>query len=147
MSTAEWPRPTDLAPPPRVKKTGSRVRKRTTEAPAEMIVAPAPLAGFLGVAVRAIDAEKWPVHPVIWWQPELPLELPRSSGLRNERRHKVPMAGFLAVSREPQCAAGVRDHTAIPLAPELPQTIPASDLAPLGWDPRHQKSVTKGETE
>lgn len=147
MSTAEWPRPSDVAPPPRVKKTASRARKRPTEAPVEIAPAPAPLAGFLDVAVRAIDAEKWPVHPVIWWQPELPLELPRSSGLRNERRHKVPIGGFLAVGGQASCVAGRADTTALPVGPELPQAIPSSDLTPLGWDPRHEKSVAKGATE
>lgn len=147
MSTAEWPRPSDVAPPPRVKKTASRARKRTTQAPVQITPAPAPLAGFVDVVVRAIDAEKWPVHPVIWWQPELPLELPRSSGLRNERRHKVPAGGFLAVNAEPRCVAGTPDTTALPVAPELPWAIPSSDLTPLGWDPRHEKSAGKGATE
>jgi hypothetical protein len=143
MSAAEWPRPPEEAPPPRPAKTSVRTRgtgrkkisgrSRDTSEPAE---APAPMAGFVAAAARAIDAATWPVAPVLWWQPELPLQIPASSSLRNERRHRVPAAGFLNLAEPPRCPAGVPAAVDRPALPDLPRKLPAGDLAPLGWDAR-----------
>ena len=131
MSTAEWPRPAENTVRPRVKP--KPVRSRPV---ARKTVSEPPLAEFVSVEVHAIDAEKWPVVPVLWWQPELPMEAPRTSGLRNERRHKMPAAGFLNVQVAPVCPAGTIATPDTAVSPDLPGPIPRSDLTPLGWDPR-----------
>jgi len=99
------------------------------------VPAPAPLADFISAEPTALDSEKWPVHPAIWWQPELPLQLP-SSGLRSERRFKIPVADFRNAGPSPECPPAVRVAAAEALAPAWNDVLPASDLAPLGWDPR-----------
>jgi hypothetical protein len=143
MSAAEWPRPPEDVPPPRPAKTSVRVRrpgrKKLSGEPrenSEAPEAPAPLAGFIAADVRAIDAETWPVAPVLWWQPELPLQIPASSSLRNERRHRIPAAGFLNLAEPPRCPPGVLAAGDRPALPELPRKLPAGDLTPLGWDAR-----------
>ncbi|HLK50227.1 MAG TPA: hypothetical protein VKT49_18920 [Bryobacteraceae bacterium] len=141
MSTAEWPRPTETLPGPRAKASRPR-RSARKAAPGAPPLAPAGLADFAALEVQAIDGEKWPVSPVVWWQPELPVELPKSSGLRNERRHKTPIAGFVKVEIAPVCPAGPTATPERVLAPQLPKTAPCSDLAPLGWDARSM--VRKG---
>jgi hypothetical protein len=130
MSTAELPRPAERIARPRPKKRTARPH------PTELRAASEPaLADFLALEVRAIDAAKWPVSPVVWWQPELALWPPQTSGLRNERKHKTPVAGFLNVDLAPVCAAGAVVSPE-PAVPQLPIRISGSDLAPIGWDPR-----------
>lgn len=130
MSTAEMPRPAE-----RVARL--RPRKRPGRPPAaEHHEASEPtLADFIGLEVGAIDAEKWPVSPVMWWQPELILRAPQASGLRNERTHKTPVAGFLNVDLTPVCAAGAVVAPE-PAVPKLPIRPLGSDLTALGSDPR-----------
>jgi hypothetical protein len=78
----------------------------------------------------------WPVHAVVWLQPDLSTAAPQSSGLRVERRHRIPVPDFLpspvAAASQPHAIG----HQCGPLPPEIPQGIPPGDLAPLGWDPR-----------
>ena len=131
MSTAEWPRPAENGVRPRVKGKPVRPRPAAREAVSEPS-----LADFLALEVHAIDAEKWPVVPVLWWQPEFPMEAPRTSGLRNERRYKIPAAGFLSVQAAPVCPAAAVATCEAGLSQDLPVAIPRSDLTPLGWDPR-----------
>ena len=130
MSTAELPRPAERTTRPRPKRRPGRPHRDERPAASE----PA-LADFIELEVRAIDAEKWPVSPVVWWQPELTLRPPQTSGLRNERRYKTPVAGFLNVPVAPICGAS---EVAMPepALPALSAGIPGSGLAPIGWDPR-----------
>lgn len=147
MSTAEWPRPSERAVPPRAKASSRTGRKRDLARLAEMrgLAAdqsvgppsvPMPLAGFVVMEVQPVEAEKWPVNPVIWWYPDLPVEVPRCSGLRNERRHKTPIPGFLELEELLQCEQGVPAVPGVRFPPEAPRILPASELKPLGWDPR-----------
>jgi len=130
MSTAELPRPAERTVRPRPKKRSARPHPAEHHAISE----PA-LADFLALEVRAVDAEKWPVSPVVWWQPELALRPPQTSGLRNERRHKTPVAGFLNLDLAPVYAAGAVVAPE-PVALALAVRIPGSDLAPIGGDLR-----------
>ena len=133
MSAAEWPKPAEFPAAPRAKGSRSRRSRRETRAD---VPAPAGLADFVAMEVHAIDAEKWLVSPVLWWQPELALPLPETSGLRSERRHKAPMPGFLNLEVEPLCPAGKVAGPEAVLRPRMAAEAPASDLMPLGWDPR-----------
>ena len=135
MSAAEWPRPPESVPPPQPGSGGRKRRARTAKGASEPPVAPAPLAGFGSVEVRPLNADHWAVAPVLWWQPDLPGAVP-ASGLRNERRHKIPSAGFLNVAEPPRCPAAVTATLDAAAIPEMPRTIPAADLTPLGWDAR-----------
>lgn len=130
MSTAEWPRPAEPLLRPRTKR-------RTAKRPAEpSTAADPPLANFLALEVEAIDAEKWPVSPVVWWQPALELTPPEASGLRNERTHKARVAGFLSADLAPVCPASGALAAPQAALPALRGIVPQSDLAPIGWDPR-----------
>ena len=135
MSAAEWPRPPESVPPPRTRNVGRKRRGRSSQENSEPPVAPAPLAGFRAMDVRPLNAEHWAVAPVLWWQPDLRSAVP-VSGLRNERRHKIPTAGFLNLAEPPRCTAGAIAALDTAAIPELPRKIPAADLSPLGWDAR-----------
>src|SRR5690348_4833849 len=126
MSAAEWPRPPESVPPPQTRSAGRKRRARTAKEISEPPVAPAPLAVFRSVEVRALDAEHWAIAPVMWWQPELPSAVP-ASGLRNERRHKIPSAGFLNVAEAPRCPASAVATLDAAAISEMPRTIPAAD--------------------
>ena len=145
MSAAEWPRPPESVPPPQTRGAGRKRRARTAKETSEPPVAPAPLAGFSSVEVRPLNAEHWAVAPVLWWQPDLPGAVP-ASGLRNERRHKIPSAGFLNVAESPRCPAAVIATLDAAAIPGMPRTIPAADLTPLGWDAR-AAAIEAGEGE
>lgn len=161
MSAADWTRPPENIPPPRAKESGARktARKRRAqplfEADEEPLFAPAPLAGFFDAQIRTIDAEKWPVYPVIWWEPELPLQIPPASGLRHERRYKIPVAGFRDLEITLRPPAGTPAAPDAPRLPELSRRLPASDVTPLGWDARaassngkpHVPPASEGDTE
>ena len=136
MSTAELPRPAESIARPRSKRRPARRHPEERHAVSEP-----DLADFIELEARAIDAEKWPVSPVVWWQPELILRPPHTTGLRNERRHKTPAAGFLNVDLALVCVAG-EVTTPEPAVPALRVKIPESGLAPIGWDPR--TSLGKG---
>src|SRR5260370_17236307 len=53
------------------------------------------LAPFTATEIQAIDTQMWPVHSVVWLQPELRPELPGSSSLRITPPHKRPPPHFL----------------------------------------------------
>ncbi|HTS66320.1 MAG TPA: hypothetical protein VMH28_30060 [Candidatus Acidoferrales bacterium] len=96
-----------------------------------------PLCGrFAALDLAPVDAPMWPLYPAMWFQPELPPSSPQSSGLAIERRHPVPTPDF------ERCDAASIDLPAAPgrlgqvLVPRADAAVPASDLAPLGWDPR-----------
>ena len=94
------------------------------------------LADFAAVETPPIQAGVWPVHAVAWLQPDLSAAAPQSSGLRPERRHRVPVPDFLPFS----CSAATPrlpiEHKAEPLPRPTPRPVFQCDLVPLGWDPR-----------
>jgi hypothetical protein len=121
------------------RKTGHSRRATPLATPAVENTAPEgarEVAGFQPIAVEPVDAQKWPVNPFVWLQPELPAAIPNSSGLWMERRSKIPMPGFARM--EPAPSSPPRSAPATPefASPELPPAYPAGDLTPLGWDPR-----------
>jgi hypothetical protein len=93
------------------------------------------LAPFTATEIQAIDTQMWPVHSVVWLQPELRPELPGSSSLRIERHYKVPAPDFLYFDIPPTSHPDILEPPA-PLPPGSQPQLPQSDLAPLGWDPR-----------
>jgi len=93
-------------------------------------------AGFLKTESQAQDAPMWPIHPAMWLQPELRLAVPAESGMRIERRHTVPAPDAIPISMNFVNHPASPDKTAQPVLPRLEHRLPASDLAPLGWDPR-----------
>ena len=147
MSTADWTRPAETQVPPRRRENnGTRPARKRAVRPAstEPGIAPAPLADFATLEARPVDAEKWPVYPVVWWQPELALEVPHSSTLRNERRHKVPLPGFLNLQLILVSGAAGLHVPSEPILPDVGGPVPLSDLAPLGWDPRVDAKKREG---
>lgn len=141
MSAREWPEPPGdpLLPvrrrPAKVRRSGGG-RGGRLEVEGEAPRPPAEPAGFAAEKPAVAGTEKWPIVPVIWWQPDLPVEPPESSGLRNERLHKIPVAGFLDTAAQLAGASGALESFSALLPPDLPLTLPHGDLIPLGWD-RH----------
>ena len=110
----------------------------------EATAGPPELAGFAPASIRQMDAEMWPIQPVIWLHPEWQPGLPASSGLRIERHHKVPAPSFLnleagrgygLICSAGGLAAGLSSAPSA-LLPKVPLTPPESGLTLLGWDPR-----------
>lgn len=141
MSAREWPEPPGDALLP-LRQRAAKVRgmgrahgrQRPLDVQGEAPQPPAPPAGFVATKPVVVDTEKWPIVPVIWWQPDLGVELPESSGLRNERLHKIPVAGFLDTAEQLAGLSGTLATPSAPLKPDLPLTFPPGDLLPLGWD-------------
>ena len=94
------------------------------------------LVGFIKTELQARDAAMWPIHAAMWLQPELQLAVPASSGLRSERQHTVPAPNFLREPMLPASRPPSPEKTVHPVLPQVSQQLPASGLAPLGWDPR-----------
>jgi hypothetical protein len=121
----------------------SPARPNTADGPAAEAAASLPeLAGFAPANIQPIDAEMWPIQPVMWWQPEWKPGLHTSSDLRVERNHRIPIPGFLNLAAgrgfrlDDLDAAPSRRLPAAPLRPEVRLTPPESGLSLLGWDPR-----------
>jgi hypothetical protein len=121
----------------------SPTRRKTADNPAvDSTAGPQELAGFAPANIQPVDAEMWPVQPVIWLQPEWRPALPASSGLRIERHHKIPAPGFLNVAPEKWGGPPARLVTPWsrssepPPPPDVRLTPPESGLTLLGWDPR-----------
>jgi hypothetical protein len=123
----------------------STTKPKTVDSPTVAATAgPQDLAGFAPANVHPVDAEMWPVQPVIWLQPEWKPGLPASSGLSIERHHKIPVPGFLNVApgrgyplicSTGGLAAGLSSAPSA-LLPKVRLTCPESGLTLLGWDPR-----------
>lgn len=145
-------RPTDSedltkapAKPNGVHENGG-TRKRGAAKPVPAAAAdPQKLAGFAGLAPPAMDAQMWPVHAVVWLRPDLTAAAPHSSGLRIERRHRVPVPDFLQPVVTPAAGPRLLARECDPLPPNLPPGMPQCDLSPLGWDPRAACAVAGKE--
>jgi hypothetical protein len=83
----------------------------------------------------------WPVHALLWLQPDLYPARPHSSGLRIERRHKPPAPDFVRLGMDPAGPAPTGERACAPLASHRARWIPQSGLTPLGWDPRREKGA------
>jgi hypothetical protein len=96
----------------------------------------AKLAPFAPLEIPAAFSPMWPVHPVVWFHPDIKPRLPDSSGLTIENARRVPAPGFLpldvAPGDQPHRSDEVCDLPSLDLRPRAT----ASGLAPSGWDPR-----------
>lgn len=111
-------------------------RPASTKRP-ERVAKPGPeLVGFVKPELQAQDSPMWPIHPVMWLQPELRLAVPVSSGLHIERKHTVPLPEFMRGAMMPVSHAPSLEKNVHPALPEISRQFPQSGLAPLGWDPR-----------
>lgn len=129
-----------------VRPSGTRrpaPRKR-----ADRVAKPDPkLAGFVKAAAEAQDAPMWPIHPVMWLQPELRLQVPAASGLHIERKHSVPAPEFARGTLTPVSGTPSLEKSVHPVLPRIGRHFPASGLAPLGWDPRVASHETGKDQE
>ena len=118
-------------------------------------------APFAALAAEPVDAPMWPIHQGGWLQPESPPVL--DEAVEAARTHRFPAGGFVETgvlqpldfparaeaaseaegrpdkgSLVTPCdrAANVLKEVAAPEAQCRPAKGPASDLSPLGWDPR-----------
>jgi hypothetical protein len=94
------------------------------------------LAEFIKPELQTEDAPMWPIHPVMWLQPELRLQIPAGSGLHIERKYSVPSPEFVHSAMTPVSHPPALDMTVHPVLPCVGRQLPESGLAPLGWDPR-----------
>lgn len=132
---------------PRAVTARPVARKRSTTRPAsdgvlerEPASPTQQLSPFAAIEPQPKDAQMWPVHSVVWLQPELRPELPGTSSLRIECHYKVPGPGLLYCDVTPSFHPGTLDRLCDPLPPRVEPRLPQSDLEPLGWDPRSSSS-------
>jgi tetratricopeptide (TPR) repeat protein len=91
---------------------------------------------FAPMEPRPVDAPMWPIHPTIWFQPELAPSAPAWSGLAIERRNRIPAPGFVQPDIAPWNRASALDNACGVLIPDPRPETPQNGLALLGWDPR-----------
>jgi hypothetical protein len=131
---------------PDTNGSGRKRSKVTKPRPTAVEQPPAPfdVAGFVPETLPVIDAQMWPVHPVVWLQPQVQPALPCPSGLGIEHRHRLPAPGLLTLGAAVDRRAPIDDSLRRPaiaseLPPVFPCTLPESGLTPLGWDPRTER--------
>ena len=90
----------------------------------------------VAIAVEPVDAPMWQITPAGWLQPETPAAAPSWTGLNIERRHRIPAPDFLHFALAPFPLPGAIDASREAVFPAARPTVPQTDLAPLGWDPR-----------
>jgi len=113
------------------KRSASKARREVTPVVPEVSQAP-----FAIAAAQPIDAPMWSIHPGVWFQPDRPPVF-AGSGLELARKNRLPAGDFAAsVAASPIDCAATRETPVKPLSPAASPAVPASDLAPLGWDPR-----------
>lgn len=119
----------------RAAKRNGAASKRSAESDA--LPAPAPAAElFETIETQPIDSPMWPLHPAVWFQPEIAPSIPAWSSLTIERRHRIPAPDFLCSDPTPPDRACGMENSCAPVTPEARLDLPQSDLEPLGWDPR-----------
>jgi hypothetical protein len=93
-------------------------------------------APLVATPLEPIDAATWPVYPGVWFQPERqPLFF--SSGLEVARHNRLPAGDFsISGATQPVDLAAKRETPRKAVAPKPSVNVPASNLEPLGWDPR-----------
>jgi hypothetical protein len=139
--TPSVPKPPDATP--RASKRNGAAGKRSSPPhaqPGKDAAEPAaqqePAAAFIVMEPQGIDAPMWPLHPVVWLQPDRKVASPGWSGLCIEHRYRLPAPGFLQIAAVPGCPPGHAADERNPLPPGVSRRLPESDLIPLGWDPR-----------
>jgi hypothetical protein len=114
------------------KRSTARVKSQGTIGP-EPAFRRQKLAPFADTDIQPIDTQMWPIHSLVWLQPELKPELPGSSNLRIERQYKIPSPDFLAFEVSPTSYSDTIEGVRDPLPPDKQPQPPKSDLVPLGW--------------
>jgi len=94
---------------------------------------------FASIRSSAPSPDAWLVHPLLWLQPELTLIPPGPTPLRIERRHEVPVPTFVPLLVKWGIPQGQRATPTVRVAAGSLSRPPATDLIPLGWDPRALK--------
>jgi hypothetical protein len=95
-----------------------------------------PLAPFVSLEVAALEHPMWPLHYSAWLQPEAVPALPAWSGLTIERRYRLPAPDFVLSEVEPFPLSAAAHRACDPVPPAACPGLPASGLAPAGWEPR-----------
>jgi len=93
-------------------------------------------AAFAEIETRPSDASMWPLHSVLWFQPERAALIPAWTGLGIERHNRIPRPDLLVVASPPPDHPDTPDKACEGIVPHPHCQLPQSELAPLGWDPR-----------
>jgi hypothetical protein len=93
-------------------------------------------APFTRIEAEPLDAPMWPIHPAVWFQPEVPPMAPAWSSLTIERHNRIPAPGLVQFDIAPLDRADEAADESDALAPAARPGLSESDLEPLGWDPR-----------
>jgi hypothetical protein len=93
-------------------------------------------AEFAVLDAEPVDAPMWPLHPTLWFQPELKPTDSIWSGLVIEHHNRIPAPDFMAFDIVPLNCPGTTDSPRAAFTPDARRVLPQSGLAPLGWDPR-----------
>jgi hypothetical protein len=93
-------------------------------------------AAFAEIETKPSDASMWPLHSVLWLQPERAAQIPAWTGLGTERHNRIPRPDLLPVESPPADHPDTPDKSCVAIMPRPHCQLPRSDLAPLGWDPR-----------
>ena len=101
---------------------------------------PAP---FAATGAGPVDTTAWPLHPAVWFQPDLRPSAPLWSVLTIERHNSIPAPDFLDPKIAPLDNRTCIDDKCCARMPVLRAGVPLSGLEPLGWDPR---AVSRKET-
>lgn len=117
------------------RKSGPAL-KRPSGSTHRLPALPDPVASFVSLKPVPVDAEMWPLHPALWFQPELGPTMSQWSGLAIERHSRLPAPDFALPKVEPLNHRAALDVIRDALAPVPLPEIPQCGLAPLGWDPR-----------
>jgi hypothetical protein len=119
------------------KKNGAPLkRSRQSDPHTDSRPVPQPPAPFAAVPPDSIDAPMWPVHPVVWFQPDLAPSLPGWSGLAIERKNRIPSPDFLVPETRPSNRTDGLSSSPEVLRPDSRPDLPKDGLALLGLDPR-----------
>ena len=126
-------------------RTGSK-RPVVQDAPADASSSPETFpATFAGTGAGPVDSNAWPVHPALWFQPDLRPSAPVWSGLSIERHNRIPAPDFIEPKITPLDSRQCIDGECSARMPALRAGIPPSDLEPFGWDPRALSRKEAGE--
>jgi hypothetical protein len=127
------------------RPNGAPKRSRAASARGDSAAVPEkPQAPFAIAEIQPVDSSMWPIHQGLWLQPDQPPSLP-GCVVDAARRHRLPSGDFAERNHiQPLDAAAERGAPAGPVPPHGSVTIPASDLAPLGWDPRMFRGSVSG---
>jgi hypothetical protein len=121
---------------PPAKKNGVEAKQPSETAPSADVSAPDFLAAPIADEATPIDSPMWPLHPLVWFQPESAPSAPVWTGLAIAHQNRLPAPDFQVFETTPFDWAGVRKSSCDPLAPATGPVAPPSGLEPLGWDPR-----------